>query len=42
MVLVTHFDLELQQMDIKIAFLNCYIEEEIYIVQPYNFEAKDL
>ena len=29
-------------MDVKIAFLNGNIEEEIYIVQPYNFEAKDL
>ena len=28
-------------MDIKIAFLNSDIEEEIYMVQSDNFEAKD-
>jgi len=42
MTLVTHFDLELHQMDIKTAFLNGDIEKEIYMVQPDNFEAKDL
>jgi len=40
MALVAHFDLELYQMDIKTAFLNGDIEEEIYILQPDNFEAK--
>ena len=30
--LVTHFDLQLHQMDIKTVFLNCDIEEEIYMV----------
>ena len=39
MALVAHFDLELYQMDIKIVFLNDSIEEEIYVVQPDNFEA---
>ena len=41
MALVTHFNLELYQMDIKTAFLNSDIEEEIYVVQSDNFEAKD-
>ena len=40
MALVAHFDLELHQMDVNIAFLNGSIEEEIYMVQPKNFEAK--
>ena len=40
MTLVAHFDLELYQIDVKTAFLNGDIEEEIYIVQSDNFEAK--
>ena len=35
--LVTHFDLELYQMDVKTAFLNGDIDETIYMVQPENF-----
>ena len=35
--LVTHFNLELHQMDVKIVFLNCNIDKTIYIVQPNNF-----
>ena len=34
MALVTHFDLELYQMDVKTAFLNGDIDETIYMVQP--------
>ena len=40
MALMAHFDLELYQMDVKTAFLNGNIEEEIYMVQPYSFEVK--
>ncbi|RDX98066.1 hypothetical protein CR513_19066, partial [Mucuna pruriens] len=36
MTLVTHFDLELHQMDVKTAFLNGDIDEKIYMVQPEN------
>jgi len=32
MTLVAHFDLELYQIDVKTAFLNGDIEEEIYMV----------
>jgi len=32
MVLVVHNDLELHQMNVKIAFLNGDIEDEIYMV----------
>ncbi|KAL6316492.1 hypothetical protein AAG906_018195 [Vitis piasezkii] len=40
MTLVDHYDLELHQMDVKIAFLNGDIEETIYMVQLENFESK--
>ncbi|RVX07895.1 Retrovirus-related Pol polyprotein from transposon TNT 1-94 [Vitis vinifera] len=39
MALVAHYDLELHQMDVKIAFLNGNIDETIYMVQPENFES---
>jgi hypothetical protein len=41
MVLVTHFDLELHQMDIKTAFLNDDIDECIYMSQALNYESDD-
>jgi len=40
MALVAHFDLELLQMIVKIAFLNGSIEEEICMVQTKSFKAK--
>ena len=39
MALVSHFYLELYQMDIKIVFLNGDIDETMYMVQPKNFES---
>jgi Reverse transcriptase (RNA-dependent DNA polymerase) len=41
MALVTHFDLELHQMDIKTAFLNDDIDECIYMSQALNYESDD-
>ena len=31
-------NIKLYQMDVKSAFLNCYINEEVYIEQPPGFE----
>lgn len=41
MALVAHFDLELQQMDVKTTFFNGDIDETIYMVQPKNFVSGD-
>ena len=40
MALVTHFDLELHQMDVKMTFLNGNLGENIYINQLESFEEK--
>ena len=37
MVLIAHYDLELHQMNVKTAFLNGDLEENIYMVQPKGF-----
>jgi Reverse transcriptase (RNA-dependent DNA polymerase) len=41
MVLVAHLDLELHQMDVKIAFLNGELDKTICMVQPPYFETED-
>ena len=40
MALVAHFDLELQQMDVKMAFLNGNLDEEVYIKQLEGFSFR--
>jgi len=40
LAMVAHLDLELFQMDVKTAFLNCNFEEEIYMDQSIDFASK--
>ena len=39
--IATHYDYEIWQMDVKAAFLNDKLEEEIYMMQPEGFIAKN-
>ena len=41
MTLVSYFNIELHQMDVKTTFLNDNIDETIYMVQPENIVSKD-
>ena len=38
MAIVTHFDLELHQIDVRITFLNGDLVEDVYMSQPISFE----
>jgi hypothetical protein len=40
MALVTHYDLELHQIDVKMAFLNGDLLENVYMAQPKGFTMK--
>jgi hypothetical protein len=40
MILVAHYDLELHQMDVKTAFLNGDLLENVYMTQPKGFTIK--
>ena len=40
MALVAHYDLELHHMDVKIAFLNGDLEENVYMDQPMGFSVE--
>jgi hypothetical protein len=37
MTLVTHYDLELYQIDVKTTFLNGDLYENVYMAQPKDF-----
>jgi hypothetical protein len=40
MTLITHYDLELYQMDVKATFLNGKLVENVYMAQPNGFDMK--
>ncbi|KAJ9561683.1 hypothetical protein OSB04_006843 [Centaurea solstitialis] len=40
MALISHFDLELHQMDVKTTFLNGDLHENVYMTQPEGFISK--
>ena len=37
-----HMEFKLYQMDVKSAFLNGYLKEELYVMQPPGFENNEL
>ncbi|RZB63650.1 GDSL esterase/lipase isoform C [Glycine soja] len=39
LALIAHFDLQLQQVDVKTSFLNGDLEEEVYMKQPEGFSS---
>ena len=41
LAVAAYFDYEIWQMDVKMAFLNGYLEEDIYIEQPLHFTSSD-
>ena len=41
MTLETHYDLELYQKDVKMAFLNGDLEKNIYMTQPKGFVMEE-
>ena len=38
--MVAHFEMELEQMDVKTTFLHGKLEKTIYMRQPEGFEIK--
>ena len=41
LVLIAHFDLELQQIDVKMTFLNSDLEYEVYMKQHEGFSSRE-
>jgi hypothetical protein len=41
LAIACHYDYEIWQMNVKTAFLNGYLGEDIYMAQPKGFIAKN-
>ena len=41
LAIAAHYDYEVWQMDVKTAFLNGYIKENIFMEQPKGFESEE-
>ena len=41
LVIASHLDYEIWQMDVKIAFLNGELTEEVYMIQSEGFTSTD-
>ena len=39
--IVAHLNYEIWQMDVRTAFLNDHLDEDIYMMQPDDFVAKN-
>ena len=41
LAIFAHYDYEIRQMDVKTAFLNGNLEEEVYMIQPEGYTSKE-
>ena len=41
LAIAAHYDYEVWQMDVKTAFLNGNLEEEVYMIQPEGYTSKE-
>ena len=41
LAIAAYYDYEIWQMDVKTAFLNGFLEEEVYMSQPEGFISKN-
>ena len=41
LAITAHYNYEVWQMDVKIAFLNGNLEEEVYMIQPEGYTSNE-